>query len=955
MFTIRNEVYESFESAPRSTQRDRILSGLRRKGVAADHDVATGDLVVTEAQSKETRLSFAADMSPSRLTMPSGRFYRISGDADGRSTRFEDCRGAVFLVKSDREGKPVQIGQPGVSEYQFRYDPLSRLTEIEYPDSSCTRLIYGESGSLASVVDRTGASAFYEYDPGGRLTAIIDALGRRTDFKFGERGGLTAVQFPDNSAYTFEDGVGGLRKVRLRDESRVDQYFADGVLRRVCSEDGDDIRFESDMDGNVRRAFDVGTQRCVECTFDHEGKRLRETSEKEGLSYRYDTAGRLVAIEGTSGYLVEYDYDADGNVQSVRTAGGPLYRSHHDWRRGVTEISYGDAARETREHGLHGSVVRAKVQDAAGWLLSEAEYEYDSCHRLVHIIDACGADQAQRVSRRLMYDAEGRLRVERNADSGQTVVEYDYDAKGNLVYEGGVRTIFGSMDEPLERGEDVVSYDANGAVAEIRGPSGMVRSTFSARGMLREVEVPGRIVRFEYDPLGRRTAKIEGGNRWSYVWAGYQLIREELEVHGVLATTREYFYSPDAANPVAFRENGRTYWLLSDIRGAIVRAVSESGEVVWAGVYDSFGKIRIEEDSIRQPWRLAGQYEDDETGLYYNLTRYYCPWIRSYLSLDPLWMQQGATNYSYAVNDPWNKIDPLGTLAFLPILGAALLCGAISAGVAWYFHGSTTDIVAAFVGGAVAGALLAVGGGVIAAVGLKGAMFYVAYAGAGFLSGIAGSFTSEVLDSHAGICWPCVAASGIISAVLAPVSVAFSRWLGSTRFGQWLSGKLRFGAPPEEAPVAKPTLQEEAPLNKTTTGGKTVPEDPLNGPSSRHQLNKVGQGTLAKDLNTVVEPSVDVSADVKAINAGDAVEGLTKNGIKTYTINGRTYGVHDGTLYPMSGDGFHVLDRPAFKALGVYNKFGQTPEAEAILEKMGISESARAQALEAWQAGHGSN
>lgn len=134
---------------------------------------------------------------------------------------------------------------------------------------------------------------------------------------------------------------------------------------------------------------------------------------------------------------------------------------------------------------------------------------------------------------------------------------------------------------------------------------------------------------------------------------------------------------------------------------------------------------------------------------------------------------------------------------------------------------------------------------------------------------------------------------------------------------------------------------------KPEDGDETPTADQkLRAPARRHYLNKVDQGTLAKDVNTVIEPRVNVAVDVAAINNGVA----TRIG-GNFLINGRTYGVHNGTLYPISGTGFYTLDRGAFKALGVYNQFGNTPRAAEILDKMGISDNTRQQALNAWQVG----
>jgi len=74
----------------------------------------------------------------------------------------------------------------------------------------------------------------------------------------------------------------------------------------------------------------------------------------------------------------------------------------------------------------------------------------------------------------------------------------------------------------------------------------------------------------------------------------------------------------------------------------------------------------------------------------------------------------------------------------------------------------------------------------------------------------------------------------------------------------------------------------------------------------------------------------------------------TRSG-ETFAINGRVYGSHGGTLFPISGKGFHQLDRAGFKVLGVFNKFGNSSRAVQILDNMGISSGARDAAMKAWR------
>ncbi|PQQ24542.1 hypothetical protein C6H64_08750 [Photorhabdus luminescens] len=57
--------------------------------------------------------------------------------------------------------------------------------------------------------------------------------------------------------------------------------------------------------------------------------------------------------------------------------------------------------------------------------------------------------------------------------------------------------------------------------------------------------------------------------------------------------------------------------------------------------------------------RFCGQYEDEESGLFYNRHRYYDRETGQYLSTDPLNLKGGVSPYSY-VHNPANWIDLLG-------------------------------------------------------------------------------------------------------------------------------------------------------------------------------------------------------------------------------------------------------------------------------------------------------
>ncbi|MGJ0429752.1 RHS repeat-associated core domain-containing protein, partial [Methylobacter sp.] len=81
---------------------------------------------------------------------------------------------------------------------------------------------------------------------------------------------------------------------------------------------------------------------------------------------------------------------------------------------------------------------------------------------------------------------------------------------------------------------------------------------------------------------------------------------------------------------------------------------------VWSARYRAYGALALADVAeIDNPLRFQGQYYDDETGLHYNLNRYYDPQAGRFIHQDPIGLAGGVNLFQYAVN-PVNWIDPLG-------------------------------------------------------------------------------------------------------------------------------------------------------------------------------------------------------------------------------------------------------------------------------------------------------
>ncbi len=96
--------------------------------------------------------------------------------------------------------------------------------------------------------------------------------------------------------------------------------------------------------------------------------------------------------------------------------------------------------------------------------------------------------------------------------------------------------------------------------------------------------------------------------------------------------------------------NGDCFSIISNYLGTPLQAYDKAGNKVWEQELDIYGRQR-KRLSAFIPFKYQGQYEDAETGLYYNRFRYYDPNAGSYISQDPIGLKGGnPTLYGYVGN-----------------------------------------------------------------------------------------------------------------------------------------------------------------------------------------------------------------------------------------------------------------------------------------------------------------
>jgi len=108
------------------------------------------------------------------------------------------------------------------------------------------------------------------------------------------------------------------------------------------------------------------------------------------------------------------------------------------------------------------------------------------------------------------------------------------------------------------------------------------------------------------------------------------------------------------------------YYYHNDHLGSPIKLTDANQNVVWSWQYGPFGEepLTMNSNAISQNLRFPGQYYDAETGLNYNMHRYYSTKQGRYLITDPLKKYsrypQPYNTYAYAVNNPVKSKDPFG-------------------------------------------------------------------------------------------------------------------------------------------------------------------------------------------------------------------------------------------------------------------------------------------------------
>jgi RHS repeat-associated protein len=625
--------------------------------------------VIDDNEQQRTTLEYDGDYNLCRIALPSGATSSWDYDPWGR------------CVKD--------------AEQHFIYDELSRLTQIRLADGNMIQVFYDAYQHVTAVNDKHH-SIRYDYTSLGDVK-LREEHGSKVHYTYDKEGLLTGMVNEHGENYRIlRDGRGRVIE-DIGFDGQVRRYNRDATGKVVRASRPGNIQseFEYDVNGNLVRAeHSDGTWETF--SYNRNGQLIETANQHSTVRFQRDVMGRIIT-EWQDGHTVSSEY-AGGNRRAVKSSLGADIQLGRNNVGDVTDM-YIDGLWHTHfERDPLGAEIERLLPGhvASSW-------SHDHSNRLAtHNIDT---SQGRQRSRTYRWDTNQQLKEIINNLTG-THVKFNHDDRSGLVwaqYENGqtdyriadkvgeiYRTPaanerkYGSAGKLLTSDKADYVYDDEGnLIRKVAAKHETWEYEWNANGTLKSVKRPdGKLVSFRYDALGRRIEKAFNGKVTRFLWDRNVLLHEWTyaeqdrpvihvdELGAVQQTHAEplpsdtlvtWIFEDDKYIPVGKIQNGQYFSILTDHIGAPCEAYNTSGEMVWRCEYDIYGKIRkFDGDRMMVPFRYQGQYEDAETGLYYNRFRYYNPEEGLYISQDPIGIAgDNATLYAY-VKDPNIWVDVWG-------------------------------------------------------------------------------------------------------------------------------------------------------------------------------------------------------------------------------------------------------------------------------------------------------
>ncbi len=592
----------------------------------------------------------------------------------------------------------------------YEYDRAGRLAKVTDPLKVVTKYEYDKLGNKTYMTDGRGKLTSYTYTAFGMLKTVTNPDNKTEAYKYDLSGNMVCVtdKKGNNTVYTY-DNIGLL-------------------LERKVNETGDSVKYTYDEAGNRSSMEDESGKVTYEYDKNNRLKAIKKNSTAQ-LSYDYDAIGNVTKVTDLKGYQVDYTYDAVSRMETV-AYGGKTTTYQYDDNGRRESITYEGGIKEAYEYDKDNHLVSMSNKMPNGSVISEYAYEYNLAGRQISKTDSYGTtsyeyDKAGRITKVTApgkttvyaYDRAGNRTSLNETYTSPQPSEYvdgttgkgiqyilkksDYTySSSNTLLKLTERMFDGSSKEIARRTTSYI-YDNNGNQLK-QSISHTLPNNIQLRPSVKGTAY-GNTTSGSIDTLLEKT---------SYTYDGFNRLKETETIKGGIRTTAEYTYNgddlrvsktvkksdndytaevtnyqydrqnvileTDASNNIKARyikginyiaktdaQSSLTYFLYNG-HGDVVQTTDEAGTVQNQYDYDIWGNPTLTVETASNAIRYAGEFFDNETGLYYLRARYYDSYTGRFTSEDSYWGEEenplSLNRYTYCENDPIQYVDPSGHL-----------------------------------------------------------------------------------------------------------------------------------------------------------------------------------------------------------------------------------------------------------------------------------------------------
>ena len=700
---------------------DRMLGELTKQKVSISHfDTESRPIVDYQITAQNTdKLSYRYD-DKGRIT-GAGRddkqLVAVNYSPDGKTAQIMGASGQQYIEHLDAQQSidyqlpntwdalgvsATQISYPTIGiarinqnnqlSTDYGYDDFGRIAYIKHPSIGKNSYEYNNLDQLTQITLSDGSQTHYQYDAQGnriqKQTLLANKLVNQVTWQYDTKGQLTQVKENNQQInYTYDD-KGNVTKKQIQlvglKNPLITQfdYDSDGQITQIILPDGISLASHNNEIGyrlpNQLASNILYRQNTV--NIENSQKITYQLGDHINMGYLYDNEGRYAGLS----YRAITQSDNNPLINAAH-ADNPTPLFSQQWQRDSNNI-----VQQVNEIDYQG---KAKQQD---YLYDSQYHVVSSSEQPIDLAKAVSSNPAQPDNSvnqaRFIYDSLGNRLV--GEEKGQPLKQYDYDELGRLSQIKGI----GDGQQPTQS----IHYNQAGQPTEY----GNWHMQYTAGNLTQVSDTSGQLVaQYTYNDEGQRIRKhvwVKDGKRLAtpettyYVYEGSQLqheldgqgniIRNYVYVGNQLVATIDYdakHHAIPQANISAWQRaknwigslwsddnaKAKVNYVITDYLGR-PRQVrdGESNALVWQLSPTLFGgqvdKGLEKKTGYQLSVRFPGQFEDGETGLYYNHWRYYDKGTGRYITPDPLGLAGGDNVYAYVNAAPTHFVDAPGLLLF---------------------------------------------------------------------------------------------------------------------------------------------------------------------------------------------------------------------------------------------------------------------------------------------------